>query len=292
MNRFATLQTEIRILVQSICGENVKTMSSSSNKLQKLRKKAGFETAKAFAQELDVPTSTYARYEQSPDSIPLKAAWKIADILNCSIDEVVGRSTGSNKNESSRIAKRVKGLTRKYRESLLDYLAYLEEKSEEEQEDERKDMKKKIFSLLHQYERELHEASIEDEYFNKRLRTLGEDNYRDTLEEYIALQFDALVANNASSIAQDFVDHYRNQDPIQSLDEEGNVIAVYDPKKVASEDELKEMYRRLFKNLSKEMSEDGGKFIELLMTAYDQERSERRNAKNFVFIKKKNEHKE
>ena len=45
---------------------------------QQLRKEAGYRTAKDFAEAIEVPPTTYARYEQSPDKIPLKQAWMIA----------------------------------------------------------------------------------------------------------------------------------------------------------------------------------------------------------------------
>lgn len=59
--------------------------------LQELRKEAGYRTAKDFAEAIKVPPTTYARYEQSPEKIPLKQAWMIADFLHCSIDAIVGR---------------------------------------------------------------------------------------------------------------------------------------------------------------------------------------------------------
>ena len=63
--------------------------------LARLRRAAGYRSANEFARSLGIPVSTYARYERNaggPDSgIPLKAAWLIADRLNATIDEVVGR---------------------------------------------------------------------------------------------------------------------------------------------------------------------------------------------------------
>lgn len=64
--------------------------------LQRMRRAAGYRSAKDFAEELGIPASTYARYERTPEgpdacSIPIRAAWRIADALGCSIDEVVGR---------------------------------------------------------------------------------------------------------------------------------------------------------------------------------------------------------
>lgn len=65
------------------------------NSLRRLRKAAGWPTAKAFADSIGVPAPTYARYEQSGDgpetAIPMKAAFVIADALGCTIDALVGR---------------------------------------------------------------------------------------------------------------------------------------------------------------------------------------------------------
>lgn len=60
--------------------------------LQELRKAAGYKTAKEFAAGLDIPATTYGRYESAPEKIPLSSAWVIADALGCTIDAVVGRS--------------------------------------------------------------------------------------------------------------------------------------------------------------------------------------------------------
>ena len=63
--------------------------------LQRLRREAGYRSAKDFAAVLGIPASTYARYERQPEgpecAIPLSSAWQIADALGCSIDLVVGR---------------------------------------------------------------------------------------------------------------------------------------------------------------------------------------------------------
>lgn len=59
--------------------------------LQELRKDAGYKSAREFAEAMAIPQSTYARYEQSPENIPVKVAWELADALKCTIDMVVGR---------------------------------------------------------------------------------------------------------------------------------------------------------------------------------------------------------
>lgn len=61
--------------------------------LQALRRKAGFATAREFADHIGVPFPTYSRYESSPGKIPIAAAWSLADRLGCTIDAVVGRAS-------------------------------------------------------------------------------------------------------------------------------------------------------------------------------------------------------
>lgn len=72
-----------------------KPRGTAGKSLQFLRKEAGFRTAKEFALHIGIPPTTYKRYEQFSNGmdarIPLKAAWIMADALDCSIDMLVGR---------------------------------------------------------------------------------------------------------------------------------------------------------------------------------------------------------
>lgn len=97
--------------------------------LQKLRRQAGYRSAKDFAEALGVPNSTYSRYERAaagPDcGIPLSAAWVIADELGCSIDLVVGRE-GMDDCQNHSIGARINKLTCDDRKMLEGFLGYLE----------------------------------------------------------------------------------------------------------------------------------------------------------------------
>lgn len=70
--------------------------------LADLRRAAGYRSSKDFAAVLGIPATTYSRYERTladPDSgVPLRAAWAIADKLNCTIDAVVGRDAADDAN--------------------------------------------------------------------------------------------------------------------------------------------------------------------------------------------------
>lgn len=62
-----------------------------ASNLQELRRAHGFKSARDFAEAADIPANTYARYESKPESVPLERAWQIADLLECTLDEVYGR---------------------------------------------------------------------------------------------------------------------------------------------------------------------------------------------------------
>ena len=63
--------------------------------LQELRKKAGFKSARAFAEHVGIPCDTYTKYEQGATNMTLLQAWEFADILHCTLDELAGRTVPS-----------------------------------------------------------------------------------------------------------------------------------------------------------------------------------------------------
>lgn len=60
-------------------------------RLQELRKRAGFRSARAFAEEAGIKLGTYTDYEQGRTVMSLERAWQFADILHVSLDELAGR---------------------------------------------------------------------------------------------------------------------------------------------------------------------------------------------------------
>ena len=102
---------------------------SGQRTLQRLRRQAGYRSAKDFAEALGIPGSTYARYERAGDGagcgIPLPAAWQIADALGCSIDLVVGRED-IDAPEPEGIQPRYDALSPEGRNLVDSYLSYVE----------------------------------------------------------------------------------------------------------------------------------------------------------------------
>lgn len=60
-------------------------------RLQAMRKRAGFKSAKAFAEHMGLNVYTYTDYEQGRISLTLEQAWEFADVLGCTLDELAGR---------------------------------------------------------------------------------------------------------------------------------------------------------------------------------------------------------
>ena len=103
---------------------------SGKRTLQRLRRQAGYRSAKEFAEALGIPGSTYARYERAGDGagcgIPLPAAWQIADKLGCSIDLVIGREDIDASCRKNTINERIESLSYSSLELLESYLQFLE----------------------------------------------------------------------------------------------------------------------------------------------------------------------
>lgn len=59
--------------------------------LQEMRRRAGFKSARAFAESIDMNPTTYTQYEQGIRNFTLEKAWEFADALECSLDELAGR---------------------------------------------------------------------------------------------------------------------------------------------------------------------------------------------------------
>lgn len=59
--------------------------------LQAARKKAGFKSAKAFAEHMGMNVYTYTDYEQGRHTIDAERLWQFADALGASMDDVAGR---------------------------------------------------------------------------------------------------------------------------------------------------------------------------------------------------------
>lgn len=65
--------------------------------LKSLRKQAGYDTQADLAHVLGANPRTYASWEREEVGLSLNEARRIADVLDCSIDELAGRTWPENR---------------------------------------------------------------------------------------------------------------------------------------------------------------------------------------------------
>ena len=101
--------------------------------LQRLRREAGYRTAKEFAAEMGIPATTYSRYERACAGpgcgIPLPSAWAMADALGCSIDELVGRA-GADERPDTTWDDRMAALNAMDRETVAAFVGFIEDRAD------------------------------------------------------------------------------------------------------------------------------------------------------------------
>ena len=102
-----------------------------TNHLQQIRKDAGYRSGREFADACGFSASSVARYERDPESIPIKAAWKIADVLECTVDDVIGREAPGAMELRGEVQLRFDRLAPARQAMLKDYLDLLERQQAE-----------------------------------------------------------------------------------------------------------------------------------------------------------------
>lgn len=120
--------------------------------LQELRKQAGYRTAPEFARAMDIPESTYARYESSPNKIPIDKAWKLADFFGCSIDAIVEREYIEVKDARGEIQGSYDNLSPDSKIALEKYLSFLVQSDAHERVQKVERMRRRYEELAHRYE--------------------------------------------------------------------------------------------------------------------------------------------
>ncbi len=72
--------------------QNTPSRKQIGKRLQKKRKEAGYKSARAFAGHIGMEPGTYTAYEQGISPFTFERAWQFADALNCTLDELGGRT--------------------------------------------------------------------------------------------------------------------------------------------------------------------------------------------------------
>ena len=84
-------------------------------KLQEYRIRAGFKSAKAFAEHMGINPYTYTNYEQGVSKLTLAQAWAFADELGCTLDELAGREVSDRASAAQQFTKNELRIINAYR---------------------------------------------------------------------------------------------------------------------------------------------------------------------------------
>lgn len=82
-------------------------MGKYRSNLQAMRKRAGFKSAREFAEHAGINVKTYTNHEQGDVSMSLLQAWEYADLLNCTLDELAGRKSPNTQSSISANERRI-----------------------------------------------------------------------------------------------------------------------------------------------------------------------------------------
>ena len=120
--------------------------------LLELRKQAGFKNAKDFAAAECIAEATYARYESSPERIPLKNAWQLADRFGVSIDVIVGREHVDVSSLRGEVQDAYDALSTSSQASVRDYLAFLTQRDAREVREREAEERRRYDALCYRLE--------------------------------------------------------------------------------------------------------------------------------------------
>lgn len=154
--------------------------------LQELRKQAGYRTAPEFARAMDIPESTYARYESSPDKIPLDKAWRLADRLGCSIDAIVGRERVEVKDPRGEVQASFDNLSPDSKVALEKYLAFLVQTDADERARAEEAERRRFDALATSYETLYIDSLNEDAPFGELAGEGDPEKRRSDFKVFIA----------------------------------------------------------------------------------------------------------
>ncbi len=224
--------------------------------IQELRREKGFRSAREFANALGISPSSMSRYDKDPETIPVKVAWAMADALDCSIDEIVGRSRVTA--GASVLQDFYDGLlpeTRALMDELIEF-AGMKDKSARQQAKAEEDAKHD--QLCRYYERIFYESIYEGKGFGDLVA------FGSPMEERVA--FEAFLRDQAAAKRKPGIDLH-----IEGLEEElrGGYLEGDGEVRSFTEDEIQKWLEDEREQMDQEYGKKDEEVIRKVMEAYD-----------------------
>ena len=151
--------------------------------IQDLRRERGFRSSKEFADALGVSPSSMSRYDRDTTLIPVRVAWAMADLLGCSIDEVLGREyVTSGKSE---LQEEFDSLSPETQTLVLEFMAFAKAKDKTVRKKAQMQRDHKFDRLCQLYERMFYQSVFDQAEFDDPEIFLSPDRERKAFREFI-----------------------------------------------------------------------------------------------------------
>lgn len=202
-------------------------MEKKDNVLVTLRKREGFETAKAFAEALDVPYSTYRRYEAEPDKMPASAVRDIAEFCGVSADVVIGCVPIDR--YDAPVQDFYDKLTAEGRELFGQLMEVVAQRDANLKKQAAQDEVQRYMAIARYYRRELLSVADVDPHFRDRVLFGTAADRRAAFEEFAKEKVDKRVRGQAAQAAEMRIAETCNADSFSFHQADGSVIREGDP---------------------------------------------------------------
>lgn len=151
--------------------------------IKDLREEKGYRSAREFADAVGIATSSMSRYDRDPETIPMKHAIAMANLLGCSIDEIVGRApVTSGRNELQEF---YDGLLPETRALMDDFIEFARARDEKARRERKAEEDSEYEGLCRFHERMFLQGVYENSSFNGLVAFTTQTEERAAFEQYL-----------------------------------------------------------------------------------------------------------
>lgn len=176
--------------IQSARTRRFRTMSrclegrAMAKSIQDLRRERGFRSSKEFADALGVSPSSMSRYDKDATLIPVKVAWAMADLLGCSIDEVLGREHVTS--GRSELQEDYDALSPEAQALVREFMEFAKVRDKRLRNDARMEQEHRIDRLCQLYERLFYQSLYEKTGLGDPIIFVSFSHEREAFAEFVA----------------------------------------------------------------------------------------------------------
>lgn len=152
--------------------------------IQDLRREKGYRSSKDFALALGVSPSSMSRYDKDPTLIPVKMAWAMADLLDCSIDEVLGRERVTS--GKSALQEDYDSLGPESQALVREFIEFAKARDRRMKDDMRAEKELRFDRLCQFYERLFYQSLCERADFGEPVIFRSYSSERETFRKFVA----------------------------------------------------------------------------------------------------------